>query len=111
MNKLSRGLFFALAALPACLMQNVAARPHAGFTGLGAAADRAATADTNFVTAEGDVDQAQDDQMEAAKHCRITPSEIDELVQFHSLESLVKNLIQGRRLMNGEFWELSHYDL
>ena len=47
MNKLDKGLFLALVALPVCLVQNVAARPHAGFTGLGAAADSAATAGTN----------------------------------------------------------------
>ncbi len=47
MNTLGKGLFFALAALPVCLVQNVAARPHAGFTGLGASADSAATAGTN----------------------------------------------------------------
>ncbi|MEH6611655.1 MAG: outer membrane protein transport protein [Halioglobus sp.] len=47
MNKLGKGLYLALAALPICLVQNAAARPHAGFTGLGAAADSAATAGTN----------------------------------------------------------------
>ena len=39
--------FFAVVALLRCLVQNVAARPHAGFTGQGAAADSAATAGTN----------------------------------------------------------------
>lgn len=47
MNKLGKRLFLALVALPTCLVQNVAARPHAGFTGLGASADSAATAGTN----------------------------------------------------------------
>ena len=46
MNMLDKGLFFTLAALTVCLVQDVAARPHAGFTGLGAAADSAATAGT-----------------------------------------------------------------
>lgn len=63
------------------------------------------------IRAEGDADRAQDEQMESAKKCRITPHEIKELVQCHSLESLVQHLIHGRRLMSGEFWNLSHYDL
>ena len=67
--------------------------------------------DPFHVGVEDDVDRAQDEQMETAKKCRITSHEIEELVQFHSLESLVKNLIHGRQLMNGEFWKLSHYDL
>ena len=67
--------------------------------------------DPYHMGAEGDADRAQDEQMEPAKKCRITPHEIKELVQCHSLESLVQHLIHGRRLMNGEFWNLSHYDL
>lgn len=67
--------------------------------------------DPFHVGVEGDVDRTQDEQMETAKKCRITSHEIEELVQFHSLESLVKNLIHGRQLMKGEFWKLSHYDL
>lgn len=67
--------------------------------------------DPYHIGAEDDVDRAQDERMEIAKKCRITPSEIKELVEFHSLESLVQHLIDGRRLMTGEFWNLSHYDL
>ncbi len=71
----------------------------------------AAAVDPYRMDAEGDVERAQDEQMENAKKCRITPHEIEELIQFHSLESLVKNLIHGRRLMNGQFWDASHYNL
>ncbi len=70
-----------------------------------------AAVDPYHVGAEGNVDRAQDEQMENAKKCRITPHEIGELVQSHSLESLVKHLIHGRRLANGEFWKISHYDI
>ena len=52
-------------------------------------------------------------KLEGTNPRRITPCEIDELVHSHSLEGLVKNLIQSRRLMAGEFWgnlwENSHY--
>ena len=70
-----------------------------------------AAADSRYLSAEGDVDRAQDDQTQAAQKCRITPHEIKEIVEGHSLERLVKQLIHGRGLMNGEFWKLSHYDL
>ena len=70
-----------------------------------------AAVDSFHVAAESDVDRAQDEQMESVRKCRITQNEIEELVQCHSLESLVKSLIDGRRLMNGEFWKVSHYDL
>jgi hypothetical protein len=70
-----------------------------------------AVVDPHHMDAEGDVDRAQDEQMENARKCRITPHEIEELVQLHSLESMVKNLIHGRGLMNGEFWNVSHYNL
>ncbi len=70
-----------------------------------------AAVDPFHIRAEDDVDRAQDEQMELAKQCRITPHEIKELVWFHSLESLVKHLIDGRQLMTGEFWNLGHYDL
>lgn len=67
--------------------------------------------DPYHMNAEDDVERAQDEQIELVKKCRITPHEIKELVQLHSLESLVKHLIDGRRLMTGEFWNLGHYDL
>ena len=71
----------------------------------------AAAVDPYRMDMEGDTERAQDEQMENAKKCRITPTEIEELIQFHSLESLVKNLIHGRRLMNGQFWDASHYNV
>lgn len=67
--------------------------------------------DPFHMSAEDDIDRTQDERMELARKCRVTPHEIEELVRFHSLESLVKHLIDGRRLMTGEFWNLSHYDL
>ena len=70
-----------------------------------------AAVDPFRMEAEGDLARAQDEQMDGVQKCRITPSEIEELVEFHSLESLVKNLVHGRNLMNGEFWDASHYDL
>lgn len=70
-----------------------------------------AAVDPFRMEAEGDLERAQDEQMDGVQKCRITPSEIEELVEFHSLESLVKNLVHGRKLMNGEFWDASHYDL
>ncbi|MEN8197989.1 MAG: hypothetical protein ABFS30_15990 [Pseudomonadota bacterium] len=68
-------------------------------------------ADPFHMRAEDDIDGAQDEQIELAMKCRITPHEIKELVQFHSLESLVKHLIDGRRLMTLDFWNISQYDL
>jgi hypothetical protein len=60
---------------------------------------------------EDEVERAQDERLELAKKCRITPHEIKELVLFHSLESLVEHLIHGRQLMSGDFWDVGHYDL
>ncbi len=68
-------------------------------------------ADPFHMHAEDDVEGAQSEQLELAKKCRITQHEIKELVQFHSLESLVTHLIDGRRLISGDFWNASHYDL
>lgn len=70
-----------------------------------------AAVDPFRMEAEGDLERAQDEQMDGVQKCRITPSEIEELVELHSLESLVRNLVHGRKLMNGEFWDASHYDL
>jgi hypothetical protein len=70
-----------------------------------------AAVDPFHIRAEDDVDRAQDEQMELAKKCRITPQEIKDLVWYHSIENLAKHLIAGRRLMTGEFWNLGHYDL
>jgi hypothetical protein len=42
---------------------------------------------------------------------RITPKEIQELISHYSLENLVKNLIDARRVISGEFWNEGFYDL
>lgn len=70
-----------------------------------------AAADDSQLDAKKKIEQAKKEQMELTSKCRITPHEISELVQFHSLESLVKHLIEGRRLASGAFWNVGHYDL
>lgn len=57
-----------------------------------------------------EIERAKSEQMQLTMKCRPTAHEIKELVQFHSLESLVKHLIEGRRLASGAFWNVSHYD-
>lgn len=58
-----------------------------------------------------EIEQAKNEQLELTTKCRITPHEIKELVHCHSLEILVKHLIEGRRMASGAFWNVGHYDL
>lgn len=69
------------------------------------------TADSSHTDAENEIERAIDKRLELAMRCRITPHEIKELIQSHSLESLVKHLIEGRRSAIGAIWDVSHYDL
>ena len=68
-------------------------------------------ADPSDADASKRIEQAKKEQMELTVKCRITPHEVRELVQFHSLENLVKHLVEGRRLASGAFWNVGHYDL
>ena len=44
-------------------------------------------------------------------NCRMTPKEIETLILHHSLEELVKHLVDARRVSSGEFWNKGFYDL
>jgi len=68
-------------------------------------------ADPSHMDAKKEIERAKDEQLQLTLKCRITPHEIKELVNFHSLESLVEHLIEGRRLASGAFWDVGHYDV
>ena len=42
---------------------------------------------------------------------RITPKELEILINQYTLEDLVKNLIDARRILSGDFWDDGFYDL
>ena len=42
---------------------------------------------------------------------RITPKEVEELINHYTLEELVKHLIDARRVISGDFWDEGFYDL
>lgn len=43
--------------------------------------------------------------------CRITPTEIEALINHFTLEDIVDCLITARKMITGEFWGEKHYDL
>jgi len=53
----------------------------------------------------------EEEKMELEKKCRITPSEIENLILHFSLEDLVNHLINSRKISTGEFWEGGMYDM
>ena len=56
-------------------------------------------------------DASFEEQLILALKTRITSTEITSLLLAHSLESLVQHIIEVRRLVSGEFWRDSYYDL
>jgi hypothetical protein len=49
--------------------------------------------------------------MELEMKGRITPKEIEKLINHYTLDELVKHLIDARRIMSGDFWDEGFYDL
>jgi len=70
-----------------------------------------AAVDEFHVHVEDGMDKDQEDQLTRELKCRMTPKDIQDLVLFHSLEDLVKHLIESRQLITGEFWNVGLYDL
>ena len=70
-----------------------------------------AEVDTRHIQIEDNVESNEEDRMLAEMKCRLTPAEIRNIVFQHSLEDMVKHLILSRRLMSGEFWDESFYNL
>lgn len=56
-------------------------------------------------------DDRDEEYIDTKLKCRITPGEIEELILYHPLESLVNHLINARRISSGEFWDKGFYDL
>ncbi len=68
-----------------------------------------AAADNPFLMQEEDNIDAEHKALEMK--VRITPKEIEELVNHYTLEELVKHLIDARRVLSGDFWDEGFYDL
>jgi hypothetical protein len=56
-------------------------------------------------------DDIEDNRMDIRMRCRITPQEIEFLILHYPLETLVKHLINARRVSSGQFWDKGFYDL
>ncbi|HEY5601851.1 MAG TPA: hypothetical protein VIM41_01960 [Gammaproteobacteria bacterium] len=56
-------------------------------------------------------DDIEDHRMEMQTNCRITPREIELLILLLPLETLVRHLINARRVSSGQFWDKGFYDL
>jgi hypothetical protein len=68
-----------------------------------------AAADNPFLMQEEDNIEAE--HMELEMKGRITPKEIEKLINHYTLDELVKHLIDARRIMSGDFWDEGFYDL
>ena len=68
-----------------------------------------AAADNPFLMQEEDNIEAE--HMELEMKARITPKEIEKLINHYTLDELVKHLIDARRIMSGDFWDEGFYDL
>ena len=68
-----------------------------------------AAADNPFLMQKEDNIEAEHKELEMKG--RITPKEIEELINHYSLEELVKHLIDARRVLSGDFWDEGFYDL
>ena len=68
----------------------------------------AAMENTYLLQIEEDLDE---EISEAQIKCRITPAEIEELIIYHPLETLINHLINARRVSSGEFWDKDFHDL
>jgi len=69
-----------------------------------------AEVDAHYIQVEDNIEAEQEARMVGEMTCRITPLEIRDLVYQHDLEDLVKHLVDGRRLITGEFWDAGYYD-
>jgi hypothetical protein len=69
-----------------------------------------AATDTHHVSIEDDLEKEQEARMLNEQKCRITANEIRDMIYQHPLEDLVKHLVNGRRLISGEFWDAGYYD-
>ena len=61
--------------------------------------------------AEDYQDSAEEERLALAGKSRITPHEIGELINHHSLEEIVKDIISARNVISGQFWQNQYYDL
>ena len=68
-----------------------------------------AAADNPFLMQEEDNIEAEHKALEMK--ARITPKEIEELLNNYTVEQLVKHLIDARRVISGDFWDEGFYDL
>lgn len=68
-----------------------------------------AAADNPFLMQEED--NIATEHMELEMKARITPKEIEGLINHYTLDELVKHLIDARRIMSGDFWDEGFYDL
>lgn len=68
-----------------------------------------AAANNPFLMQEEDNIEAEHKALEMKG--RITPKEVQELINHYSLEELVKHLIDARRVLSGDFWDDGFYDL
>lgn len=68
-----------------------------------------AAADNPFLMQEEDNIEAEHKALEMK--ARITPKEIEELLNNYTVEELVKHLIDARRVISGDFWDEGFYDL
>ena len=68
-----------------------------------------AAADNPFLMQEEDNIEAEHKELEMKG--RITPKEIEDLIDHYTLEEVVKHLIDARRVLSGDFWDEGFYDL
>lgn len=68
-----------------------------------------AAADNPFLMQAENNIEAEHKELEMK--ARITPKELEILINQYTLEDLVKNLIDARRILSGDFWDDGFYDL
>jgi hypothetical protein len=68
-----------------------------------------AAADNPFLMQAEDNIEAEHKELEMKS--RITPNELEALINKYTLEELVKHLIDARRVLSGDFWDEGFYDL
>ncbi len=69
----------------------------------------AAAADNPFLMQQEEDLEAEHKELEMK--VRLTPKEIEELINHYTVEELVKHLIDARRVISGDFWDEGFYDL
>ena len=71
-----------------------------------------AAIDNPFLMQEEDYqDRAEEERIALTGKSRITPHEIGELINLHSLEDIVNDIISARNVISGQFWQDQYYDL